>query len=60
MDEDMDTEKRFHITLHGPDQAIIAKIKKRHGGSTASAIRSCIRIADEVILKLDRSPTRSE
>ncbi len=60
MDEDIDTGKDFHLTLHGPDREIINKIKKRHGGSTASAIRSCIRIADEVILKLVHSPTKSE
>ncbi len=60
MDEDIDTEKRFHLTLHGQDRKIVDRMKKRHGGSTASAIRACIRIADEVILKLDHSPTKGE
>ncbi len=60
MDEDMDTEKRIHLTLHGQDLKIVNRMKKRYGGSRASAVRSCIRIADEVILKLDHSPTKGD
>jgi hypothetical protein len=54
-------EKRVDLLLHGKDREIIERIKLRHGGSTTAAIRACIRIADEVVLKLDRHPlTNSE
>lgn len=53
-------EKEIHIRLHGPDREIVDMIKRRHGGSTASAIRACIRIAGQVTLNLVRPPTQAE
>jgi hypothetical protein len=49
-------EKRIDLWLHGTDREIIERVKRRYGGSTTAAIRACIRIADEVVLKLDRHP----
>ncbi len=53
-------EKEIHLWLHGPDREIVEAVKKRHGCSTASAIRACIRIAGEVKLNLVRPPTQVE
>jgi hypothetical protein len=51
-------EKRVDLLLHGPDREIVERVKQRYGCSTTAAIRACIRIADDVVLKLERpSPT---
>lgn len=58
MDETM---KRVDFWMHGPDREIIDRMKRRYGCSTTAAIRACIRIADEVTLKLEHAPpTNSE
>jgi hypothetical protein len=63
-DDDIDgcgDRKGILLWLEPIDQAIIAKIKRRHGGSTTSAaIRACIRIADEVALELKHVPPTND
>jgi hypothetical protein len=49
-------EKRVEFLMHGTDQEIIAAMKRRWGCSTATAIRSCIRIAADVAMSLERKP----
>ncbi len=49
-------EKRVEFLMHGPDQEIIAAMKRRWGCSTATAIRGCIRIASEVAMTLEKKP----
>ena len=49
-------EKRVEFLMHGPDQEIIERYKKRWGCSTATAIRGCIRIADQVVMNLEKKP----
>jgi hypothetical protein len=48
--------ERVDLQLHNKQRDVLKRFKKRWGGSTNAAIRSCILIADEVVLKLERSP----
>lgn len=49
-------EKRVDFYMHSKDREIIDRWKKRHGCTTTAAIRACIRIADDVVYKLERPP----
>ena len=48
-----DDGKRVNFWMHGRDQEIIERMRRRYGCTTTAAIRACIRIADEVKLSLD-------
>jgi hypothetical protein len=59
-DDDSD-RKGIVFWMHGRDQEIIDKMKRRYGCTTTAAIRACIRIADEVKLRLEHeAPTSGE
>lgn len=47
---------RVDFWMHPRDREIIERIKERYGCTTTAAIRACIRIADEVKLKLEHHP----
>lgn len=55
-----DERKGIMFWMHARDREIIDRMKARYGCTTTAAIRACIRIADEVKLKLEHeAPTNA-
>jgi hypothetical protein len=50
--EDEAVQKEIVFRMHARDVEIVERMKRKFGCSTTAAIRACLRIADDVKLKL--------